>query len=69
MPPSGFNKKAINGLLEFVKGNYEITLKKYGKLTPGTIYPALKSLRENKLINFKQKGRKNRGPYAHRFYF
>ena len=32
--------------------------KKYGKLTPGTIYPALKYLRENKLIKFKQKGRK-----------
>ena len=32
--------------------------KKYGKLTPGTIYPALKSLREKKLIKFKQKGRK-----------
>lgn len=32
MPPSGFNKKAINGLLEFVKGNYENTIKKYGKL-------------------------------------
>jgi|SRR3989344_9564486 len=32
--------------------------KKYGKLTPGTIYPALKYLRENKLIIFKQKGRK-----------
>tara|TARA_Y100000034_G_C6738309_1_gene327473 strand:+ start:254 stop:547 length:294 start_codon:yes stop_codon:yes gene_type:complete len=32
--------------------------KKYGKLTPGTIYPALKYLRENKLIRYKQKGRK-----------
>ena len=32
--------------------------KKYGKLTPGTIYPALKYLRENRLIIFKQKGRK-----------
>jgi DNA-binding PadR family transcriptional regulator len=32
--------------------------KKYGKLTPGTIYPALKYLRENRLISFKQKGRK-----------
>jgi len=32
--------------------------KKGIKLTPGTIYPALKSLRENKLIIFKQQGRK-----------
>src|SRR3989344_9585940 len=32
--------------------------RKYGKLTPGTIYPALKYLRGNKLIVFKQKGRK-----------
>jgi len=32
--------------------------KKYGKLTPGTIYPALKYLRENKLIKYKQVGRK-----------
>lgn len=32
--------------------------KKSGKLTPGTIYPALKFLRENKLIKFKQRGRK-----------
>lgn len=32
--------------------------KKYGKLTPGTIYPALKYLRENKLIKYKQYGRK-----------
>jgi len=32
--------------------------RKYGKLTPGTIYPALKYLRENRLIGFKQKGRK-----------
>ena len=26
MPPSGFSQKAINGLLEFVKGNYEVAL-------------------------------------------
>ncbi|MDD5177924.1 MAG: PadR family transcriptional regulator [Candidatus Nanoarchaeia archaeon] len=32
--------------------------KRGGKLTPGTIYPALKYLRENKLIKLKQKGRK-----------
>ena len=32
--------------------------RKYGKLTPGTIYPALKYLRENKLIKYKQIGRK-----------
>jgi len=32
--------------------------KKFGKLTPGTIYPVLKILRENKLISFKQNGRK-----------
>lgn len=32
--------------------------KKYGKLTPGTIYPALKYLRDNKLVIYKQKGRK-----------
>jgi len=48
------NKKQLCGdELADIIGN-----KKYGKLTPGTIYPALKSLRENKLINFKQKGRK-----------
>ncbi len=27
-------------------------------LTPGTIYPALKRLRKNKLISYKRKGRK-----------
>ena len=32
--------------------------KKFGKLTPGTIYPVLKILRENNLVSFKQKGRK-----------
>lgn len=32
--------------------------KKFGKLTPGTIYPALKYLRSNKLVSFKQDGRK-----------
>ena len=32
--------------------------KKGNKLTPGTIYPALKNLRENKLVRLKQKGRK-----------
>ena len=29
MPPSGFSQKAINGLLKFVKANYESTLSKY----------------------------------------
>jgi len=33
-----------------------ISIKK--KLTPGTIYPALKFLKEKKLIKYKQKGRK-----------
>ena len=48
------NKKKLCGDdLANIIGN-----KKYGKLTPGTIYPALKSLREKKLIKFKQKGRK-----------
>ena len=48
------NKKQLCGdNLADIIGN-----KKYGKLTPGTIYPALKSLREKKLIKFKQKGRK-----------
>ncbi|MDP2909377.1 MAG: winged helix-turn-helix domain-containing protein [Nanoarchaeota archaeon] len=32
--------------------------KKSSKLTPGTIYPALKKLRHNKLVAFKQEGRK-----------
>jgi DNA-binding PadR family transcriptional regulator len=32
--------------------------KKGNKLTPGTIYPALKYLRKNKLIIYKQLGRK-----------
>lgn len=32
--------------------------KKSSKLTPGTIYPALKNLRRNKLVTFKQEGRK-----------
>jgi len=35
-----------------------IGVKKSGKLTPGTIYPALKFLRKSKLISLKQKGRK-----------
>ncbi|MDD5253735.1 MAG: PadR family transcriptional regulator [Candidatus Nanoarchaeia archaeon] len=35
-----------------------IGTKRGDKLTPGTIYPALKSLRENNLIKLKQKGRK-----------
>jgi hypothetical protein len=29
MPPSGFSQKAINGLLEFVKANYEATLSQH----------------------------------------
>lgn len=32
--------------------------RKGGKLTPGTIYPALKVLREQKLVKMKQSGRK-----------
>ncbi|MFH1456172.1 MAG: PadR family transcriptional regulator [archaeon] len=32
--------------------------KKGSKLTPGTIYPALKSLRKHKLIKLKKAGRK-----------
>jgi PadR family transcriptional regulator, regulatory protein PadR len=32
--------------------------RKYGKLTPGTIYPALKKLRNNKLVSCKIDGRK-----------
>ncbi len=32
--------------------------KKSSKLTPGTIYPALKNLRRTKLVTFKQEGRK-----------
>src|SRR3989344_7990635 len=48
------NKKKLCGdELADIIGN-----KRYGKLTPGTIYPALKYLRENKLIIYKQKGRK-----------
>ena len=46
-------KKLCGDELAEIIGN-----KKYGKLTPGTIYPALKYLRENKLIKYKQKGRK-----------
>jgi len=33
-------------------------LKKNKKLNPGTIYPALKYLKENKLVKIKQQGRK-----------
>lgn len=37
----------------------EIIGKRKGtKLTPGTIYPALKKLREQKLVRLKQSGRK-----------
>ncbi len=32
--------------------------KKYGKLSPGTIYPALKKLRFKKLVQFRSSGRK-----------
>lgn len=32
--------------------------KKSSKLTPGTIYPALKNLRRNKLVTHRQYGRK-----------
>lgn len=31
---------------------------KGAKLTPGTIYPALKKLRKNKLVTYKKDGRK-----------
>lgn len=31
MPPSGFSQKAINGLLEFVKSNYEVVAEKYSE--------------------------------------
>ena len=48
------NKKKLCGDdLASIIGN-----KKGVKLTPGTIYPALKFLRENKLITYKQYGRK-----------
>jgi len=43
---------------KILKTEEEVRIKKYGKLTPGTIYPALKYLRENKLIKYKQNGRK-----------
>lgn len=36
----------------------EIGAKKFGKLTPGTIYPALKMLRENKLVKFRRDNQK-----------
>ena len=36
----------------------KIGKKKTGKLTPGTIYPALKKLRDKGLIKLKQIGRK-----------
>ncbi|MBU1204072.1 MAG: PadR family transcriptional regulator [Nanoarchaeota archaeon] len=36
----------------------EIGGKKFGKLTPGTIYPALKVLRDRRLVQFKTEGRK-----------
>lgn len=29
MPPSGFSQKAINGLIEFVRSNYEVISEKY----------------------------------------
>jgi len=32
--------------------------RKGGKLTPGTIYPALKALREQRLVKMQQNGRK-----------
>lgn len=35
-----------------------ISINKKKKLTPGTIYPALKFLKEKKLVKHKQKGRK-----------
>ena len=28
MPPSGFSQEAVNGLLDFVKDNYQLTLKR-----------------------------------------
>ena len=31
MPPSGFSQKAINGLLEFVKANYQNLAEKYSQ--------------------------------------
>lgn len=48
------NKKKLcgDGLAE------NIGKKRKNKLTPGTIYPALKFLRKNKLIKFKRSGRK-----------
>lgn len=36
----------------------KIGKRKKGKLTPGTIYPALKDLRNSKLIKFRKYGRK-----------
>jgi len=48
------NKKNLCGdELAVIIGN-----RKYGKLTPGTIYPTLKRLRESRLISMKQTGRK-----------
>ncbi len=37
---------------------YSIGNRKAGKLTPGTIYPALKKLRKAKLVYIRQTGRK-----------
>ena len=31
MPPSGFNQKAINGLLKFVEANYELVADQYSE--------------------------------------
>jgi len=31
MPPSGFSQKAINGLLEFIRANYETIAEQYSK--------------------------------------
>ena len=35
-----------------------LNFRKNRKLTPGTIYPALKFLKKKKLVKYKQKGRK-----------
>lgn len=42
MPPSGFNKKAVNGALEFIKGCYEDLLKEVQSGKFSSIEEALK---------------------------
>ena len=55
MPPSGFSQKAINGLLKFVKSNYQTIAEEYnGKLTEKEFLKETSNKLEYRVLSFKE---------------